>query len=156
MEALKELKEQNEDNIIKEKANVLQRRITCFDFILTLDFIIYFDFIMFLRQVVLRTKVLVEKLQPEHLNLMTANENLRATPDILDFLLEDPDQIRRQIKAAKAVAENFGSISNDEFQLKHRPRRPPACYSEAIANLGASSLNDATSHLILGCYVKKN
>ena len=139
VEVLEELIEQDEDKIIKEKAQALHRHINCFDFIVTL---------MFMRQVMFRTKVLAEKLQDEQLDLMTANKKLWSARDILDALLQDTAQIEKQIEASKAAAEKFGSIAEDEFRLKHRPRRPPSRYSEVIPNSGADMSDDWKSFYV--------
>ncbi len=106
----------NVEGKVKAKAAGIKTKLLSFDFVFAL---------MFMRLVMKKTKIVTKQLQEEELNIL-------AALNLIDCTIQNLKSIRSDTSAMDAeldVIVEFGNKVNidaiGQYQLHHRPRRPP-------------------------------
>ena len=100
----------------KSKANGLLNKIKSFDFILAL---------MFMKNIMYKTKYMVDVLQTETLDISGAIITMESTQKILEGIKNNSCEQKDMVDAALAFAKTLGVTGEEEFRRVHRPRRLP-------------------------------
>jgi predicted metal-dependent hydrolase len=100
----------------RNMAYSLQRKITAFDFIVS---------IMFMKNVMFKVKLLTETLETEDLNIIDAAAMIKSTIDTLETININPKSMDDLIRSAKQFSKSFGIDAEADFIKHHRRRLKP-------------------------------
>ena len=129
----------NYDSITKSKANGLLNKIKSFDFIMAL---------MFMKNIMSKTKYMVDVLQTETLDISGAIITMKSTKEILEGISNNSSEQKNLVDAALAFAETLGVSGEEEFRRVHRPRRLPKRFDD-------SDIESNTEEITLYSYYSK-
>ena len=107
------------DSLTISKANGLLLKIKSLDFIVG---------IMFMKNIMYKTKEMVDILQAEQLDISGALIAMGSTLKILELIKSDTDAQKNQLDAALKFAETQGVNGEEEFSRVHRLRKRPKRY----------------------------
>ena len=79
---------------------------------------------MFMKNVMIKTKILIKQVQIVNINIVDTPESAKATISTLLHLHNDEQNVNNPITAAVKFYERHGVDANDEHQRHHRHRRP--------------------------------
>ena len=94
-----------------------------YDEMISVDFVLS---MMFMKNIMPKTKQMMEALQAEELNIVDAMTIIKATVDNLRRINEDSHAMDAEIHAGIAYTRKLGCDPEAEFNRKHRVRRPPS------------------------------
>ena len=104
------------DSLTRSKANGLFSKIKSFDFIVA---------IFFMKNIMFKTKLMVDVLQKETLDVSGAIISMESTLEILKFIKDDSDNQNNMLEAALEFAKKQDVNGEEEFNRVHRLRRRP-------------------------------
>ena len=104
------------DSESRQEAGSINTCITTFNFM---------TYLVFMKNLMVMTNSITTQFQAEKLDLLTAGELLTETVQLLEFERSNDDNLNNMIVVAEKMARKYGIDPDDEFNRKHRKRRPP-------------------------------
>ncbi|XP_028410508.1 uncharacterized protein LOC114533208 [Dendronephthya gigantea] len=101
---------------VKAKGNGIKTKLLSFDFLFAL---------MFMRLIMKKTKVITKQLQEEELNILDALLLIDSTVENMKKMRSEDRAIDAELDAIVEFGNKMGIDSIAQYQLHHRPRRPP-------------------------------
>ena len=101
---------------VKARGNGIKTKLLSFDFLFGL---------MFMRLIMKKTKLLTKQLQEEELNILDALLLIDATVENLKKIRSEDRAMDAELDAIAEFGNKMGIDSIAQYQLHHRPRRPP-------------------------------
>jgi hypothetical protein len=106
----------NFDSEARQEARSINTCIKTFNFM---------TYLVFMKNLMAMTNSVTTQFQSEGLDLLTAGELLAETVQLLEFERSNDDNLNNIIVVAEKMANKYGINPDDEFDRKHRKRRPP-------------------------------
>jgi hypothetical protein len=106
----------NFDKESRQQANSISTNITTFNFIV---------YLVFMKNLMAMTNSITTEFQAEKLDLLTAGEMLTETVKLLEAERSNESNLNNMILIGEKMAKKYGIDPDDEFDRKHRKRKPP-------------------------------
>ena len=104
------------DNETRKGSRSIIKNIKSFNFI---------TYLIFMKNLMSTTNALTYEFQHEKLDLITAAETLQKTITLLQSERNDDDNLNRTLVVCENMASKFDIDPDEEFNTKHRKRKPP-------------------------------